>query len=196
MKIFAVIVTNIVFKLFFRVELVNIHKVPSNGPVLFCANHNTVLDMFFMGYRLKRWIHWMAKEELFRNPAAAFLLRKLGAFPIKRGTGDVGSIKNAYRLLEEGKIVGIFPQGRRIDPSQIDTVRIKPGAAMIAANAGVPILPAYIEGSYRIFSKMKVIYGDPFLLESKEDQKYTKEELSEISRDIMKKIYSLVEVGQ
>ena len=196
MKKFAVIVTNIVFKLFFRVELVNIHKVPSNGPVLFCANHNTVLDMFFMGYRLKRWIHWMAKEELFRNPAAAFLLRKLGAFPIKRGTGDVGSIKNAYRLLEEGKIVGIFPQGRRIDPSQIDTVRIKPGAAMIAANAGVPILPAYIEGSYRIFSKMKVIYGDPFLLESKEDQKYTKEELSEISRDIMKKIYSLVEVGQ
>jgi 1-acyl-sn-glycerol-3-phosphate acyltransferase len=193
MKGFAYVLTNIIFKLFFRVEVVNREKVPASGPALFCANHNTILDMFFFGFRLKRWIHWMGKEELFRNPLAAALLKSLGAFSVKRGTGDVGSIKIAYKLLEEGKIVGIFPHGTRIDPSKIETARIKPGAAMIAANAGVPVIPAYIQGNYRIFSKMRVIYGDPFRIESKQDGKYTKEDWAEFSRDIIKRVYSLAE---
>jgi len=194
MKGFAYVLTNIIFKLFFRVEIVNADKVPSTGPALFCANHNTMLDMFFLGYRLKRWIYWMGKEELFRNPITSFIFKSLGSFPIKRGAGDVGSIKNAFKILQEGHIVGIFPHGTRIDPAKIDSAKIKPGAAMIAVNAGVPIIPAHIKGSYRIFGKIKVVYGDPFVIGSKKDEKYTREELAELSKDIIKRIYSLAEV--
>lgn len=194
MKTFARIITNIVFRLLFRVEVINVEKIPAEGPVLFCANHNSILDMFFLGYKLDRWIYWMAKDELFKNPILSFIITKLGAFPVKRGKGDVGSIKHAYKLLSENKIVGIFPQGTRIDPEKIETSRIKPGAAMIAANTGVKVLPAAVKGSYRIFSKMKVVYGEPFVIK-KVDEKPTKEELTRISRDIIKRVYSLSEVG-
>lgn len=188
MKTFTRIITKIVLRLLFRVEVINSDKVPANGPVLLCANHKAFLDMFFLGYRLDRWIHWMAKEELFRNPIAAFFLKKLGAFPVKRGTGDVGSVKNAYRLLEEGKIVGIFPQGTRRHAN--GSGRVKSGAAMIAAKAGVPIVTATIKGNYRLFSKITVNFGEPFTIDKRED-KLSKEELAEISTDIINRIYSL-----
>ena len=188
MKTFARIITKIVFSLLFRVEVINSDKIPEKGPALLCANHNTFLDMFFLGYRLDRWIHWMAKEELFRNPVTAFLLKKLGAFPVKRGTGDVGSVKNTYRLLDEGKIVGIFPQGTRRHMN--GSGRVKSGAAMIAANAGVPIIPATVKGNYRLFSKIVINFGDPFMIDKHED-KLSKEELAEISMDIINRIYSL-----
>lgn len=193
MKRFAYVITRIFFALFYKIEVYNAEKVPKKGPALFCANHNTMMDMFFLGFKLKRWIYWMAKEELFRNPLLAILLRSLGAFPVKRGKGDVGSIKTAYKLLNKEKMVGIFPQGTRIDPSKLDTTKVKPGAAMIAVNAGVPIVPAMVEGSYKLFGKMRVIYGDPFTIENPEGRKFTGEELKELSRDILKRIYSLAE---
>lgn len=193
MRKFALILTKIIFKIFFRVEVINKENVPSAGPALLCANHNSMLDMFFLAFKLKRWVYWMAKEELFRNPIAAFVLRRMGAFPVRRGTGDVGSVKYAYKLLEQKEFVGIFPQGTRIDPTKIETTRVKPGAAMIAAKAGVPIIPAIVKGNYKIFSKMKVIYGEPFSIDKSQGNKYEKEELTQLSRDIIKKIYSLAE---
>ena len=191
MKKFAVIVTKLFFGIFYRVEIVNLEKIPAEGSAIICANHNTMLDMFFLGYKMKRWICWMAKEELFKNPIAGWTLRKLGAFSVKRGKGDVSSIKTAYKLLEEGNIIGIFPHGTRINASNVNTVRIKSGAAMLAANSGTVIVPAAVQGSYRLFSRMKVIYGDPFKVDS--DRKYTGGELSEISREIVKRIYALLE---
>lgn len=188
------IIFTIFFKLFFRVEIINPEKIPQNGPALLCANHNTILDMFFLGYGTRRWIYWMAKEELFRNPIAAYVLRKLGAFPVKRGTGDVGSIKSAYKLLEEGGIVGIFPHGTRIDPATIEKVRVKPGAVMIAVNAGVPVIPATVFGSYKLFSRMRVIYGDPFYIETQNaDKKLSREEMADLSKDIIRRVYALSE---
>ncbi|MGE5613719.1 MAG: lysophospholipid acyltransferase family protein [Bacillota bacterium] len=194
MRAFLKFITKIAFKLFFRVDIVNINQVPKEGPALLCANHNTILDMFFLGYKLDRWIYWMAKEELFKNPVMAYVLKKLGAFPVKRGTGDVSSIKTAFKLLKENKIVGIFPHGTRIGQARLKTARVKPGAAMIAANSGVPVIPAAVCGNYGLFGKMKVIYGEPFLVKPR-DKKLTKEELAEISREIINRVRSLAEVG-
>lgn len=194
MKKFAVAVTKLYLGIFYRVELVNPEKIPSEGSAIICANHNTMLDMFFLGYKLKRWIYWMAKEELFKNPILGWTLKKLGAFSVKRGKGDITSIKTAYKLLEEGNILGIFPHGTRINAANVNTVRIKSGAAMLAANSGTCIIPAAVQGSYKLFSHMKVIYGDPFKVDS--DKKYTGEELSEISREIVKRVYALLEENQ
>lgn len=192
MRKFLRILTNIVFKIFFKVEVIDYHKVPEEGPALLCASHNTMIDMFFLGFKLKRWIYWMAKEELFRNPLFACILKKLGAFPVSRGTGDISSIKHAYKLLEENKIVGIFPQGTRARTAKIK-YPAKSGAVLIAANAGVPVIPATVCGTYRLFSKMKVVYGDPYYIEKKGD-KLPKEYLSEMSKDMMRRIEALSEV--
>ncbi len=193
MKKFAIFLTKLVFNLFFRVEIHNSENIPKEGPALLCATHKNMLDMFFLGYKLNRWIYWMAKEELFRNPVSGFIFKKLGAFPIKRGKGDVGSIKTAYKHFQEGNIVGIFPQGHRIKAGNRKTSAIKPGAALLATNAGVKVIPASVEGDYRLFGKIRVIYGEPYMIEAEQDKKLTSAELSEISRGIMERIYSLTE---
>ncbi|NJD03057.1 MAG: 1-acyl-sn-glycerol-3-phosphate acyltransferase [Ruminiclostridium sp.] len=193
MKKFAVFVTKIVFNIFYRVEIINSENVPDKGPALLCATHNNMLDMFFLGYKLKRWIYWMAKEELFRNPISCFIFQKLGAFPIKRGKGDVGSIKATYKHFQEGNIVGIFPQGTRVKKNNRKKAAVKPGAALLATNAGVKVIPASVEGDYRLFGKIRVIFGEPYMIDVEKGKKLTSDELSEISRGIMQKIYSLTE---
>lgn len=189
------LVTSVIFKVFFRVETVNLERIPCEGPAILCSNHNSMIDMFFLGFKVRRWIYWMAKEELFKNPISGFIFRKLGAFPVKRGKGDVGSIKTAYKLLEEGKMVGIFPQGHRLTERNRNTFRVKPGAAMLALNSAAKVVPAAIDGSYRLFGRMRVIYGEPFAIKSENGKKYTVEELSMISEDIMKRVYSLLEAS-
>ncbi len=192
MRKFAIIITTIFFNLFYRVEVINKEYIPKEGAAIFCSTHTTILDMFFLGYKIDRWIHWMAKEELFRNPISRIIYTSLGAFPVKRGRGDVGSIKVAYKHLQEGRIVGIFPQGTRVAKVKTAKVRVKSGAAMLAVNSGAQIIPALVVGSHRIFSRIRVVYGKPFTIPVKEDgSKYTAEELTQISNDIMDRVNSL-----
>lgn len=193
MRLLAIILSRIYFGLFYRVELVNMENVPEKGPAILCANHNGILDMFFIGYKLKRWVHWMGKEELFRNPILAAIFTALGSFPVKRGKGDVGSIKKVYKLLNDGHIMGIFPQGTRVDLQKRKAVKIKSGAAMLAVNSGALIIPVAIKGNFKLFSRVKVIYGVPFKPEAEEGRKHTSEELSQISNNIMDRIISLME---
>jgi 1-acyl-sn-glycerol-3-phosphate acyltransferase len=94
----ALFITRLLISVFYRVEITGRENIPETGAAIICANHSSQLDMFFLGCRIKRWIHWMAKEELFQNPLIGKILSVLGAFPVKRGKGDVGSIKTALKL--------------------------------------------------------------------------------------------------
>jgi len=184
---------NVYFSIFYRVEVINKEYVPEEGAALLCSNHVGALDMFFIGYKIKRLVHYMAKKELFKNPVIGAVIRWLGAFPVNRGKGDVGAIKTVFKLLKEGKIVGIFPEGTRTGGKINANRKIKPGIAMLAIKSGVPIIPVAIKGSYRLFGKVKVIFGQPFKIEADENRKYHNDELIEISKTIMNKIYSLME---
>lgn len=190
---FVKFLIGIILGIFFKIELVNIENVPQEGGAILCANHIGFYDMFFIGYKLKRLIRWMAKEELFRNPILKALLNWVGAFPIKRGKADIESIKTAIRLLDEGEIVGIFPQGTRIGAKDWKKIRIKNGAAMLMIKTGVPIIPVLIQADYKLFSAVKVIFGKPFHIEVDKEKKHTNEELREISLNIMESVYSLSE---
>jgi 1-acyl-sn-glycerol-3-phosphate acyltransferase len=196
MKLFAIIrlLATIIISLCFRVEVINMHHVPAKGSALLCANHLTALDMFLIGYRLKRKVHYMAKEELFRNPILAAVLKNLGAFPVRRGTGDVKAVKTALKLLEKGHIVGIFPEGHRRSKSGGD-IRIKPGSAMFAIKSGADIIPVALTGCHKLFGRIKVVFGQPFTLDVDKNRKYTVEEMTQISKGIMDRIYSIMEAG-
>jgi 1-acyl-sn-glycerol-3-phosphate acyltransferase len=197
MRVFSRFLTRIFLSLFFRVKLINEDNIPEKGPFILCSVHRSALDMFFLGYRLNRWINWMAKEELFSSPISNYILKKLGAFPVKRGRGDVGSIKTAYKILEDGEPVGIFPQGTRVTSNNPKkATRIMPGAAMIASNSDVPIVPALIIGDYKPFSRITIVYGEPFKVKrAGENIRLTAAELAEISKDIMERCYALQEVS-
>jgi len=187
------IIAAVVFNLFYKVEYKGVSNVPSKGGAILCANHPGTLDMFFIGYKLKRIVHYMAKEELFRNKLLAYILRKLGAFPVKRGKADVESMKTAINLIKEGHIVGILPEGTRTGPNNKKHVKAKPGVALLAYKVRAPIIPVAVSGNYRLFSNVKVVYGEPFYLEFEENKKYTMDEFRQMSQKIMDKIYSLLE---
>ena len=158
-------------RVLFRIRHKNRKKEPTRkeGPYLVCANHQTVLDVVFIAATLKhQQPHFMAKAELFRVPFLGWLVRKLGAFPVSRGKGDVGAVKHAINLLKSGRSVGMFPQGTRCPEKDPRECKIKFGAGMIAARAGVAVLPVHIKMKnykWRFLRRVKVIVGDPIPFE-------------------------------
>ena len=101
------------FHLVFRMKVVGAENVPQEGPVLLCSNHLAKRDPVLLGLCQKRQVFYMAKEELFRNKFLGGLFRMLGAFPVKRGTGGADALEDAYTLLEENGVVGVFIEGHR-----------------------------------------------------------------------------------
>lgn len=183
----------IYFRIFYRVEIKGMENIPEKGGLILCANHVGELDMFFIGYKMKRLVHFMAKAELFESSLLAWFFRGVGAFPVKRGTGDIGAAKAVYKLLRDGKIVGILPEGTRTRGKDMKDIKVKGGAALFAHSAGVPILPAGVKGSYKLFSRVKVVFGKPYLIEGEQGRKLSAEELQNASDDIMHRIYKLLE---
>ena len=160
-----------ILRLVFRVKVVGSENEPTReqGPYLVCANHQTFLDPILICAATRRQQpHYMAKAELFKIPVLSFFIRKLGAYPVSRGKGDVGAVKHAISLLESGRSVGIFPQGTRCPDRNPRDCRIKSGAGLLAARAGVQVLPVHIKIKnyrWRPFRRVTLIFGKPISFE-------------------------------
>lgn len=193
MRLLTKILTAAFFAVFYRVTIIGADNIPQNGGAVLCSNHVGELDMFFLGFKIKRWVYYMAKEELFKIPLLGGIIRQLGAFPVKRGKGDIESIKTAIKLVRDGHILGIFPEGTRMAKKGAGTVKAKAGAALIAVKAEAPVIPVAIKGSYKLFSKVKIIFGKPYRLDTAGETKPSGSDLTDMSQDIMNKIYNLLE---
>ena len=147
----------ILYTLLFRIEARGVENIPAEGPVILASNHISNFDPPTVGIKIKRKVHFMAKEELFKIPVFGPLIDAFGAFPVKRGGVSKEAIKSAISLLKEGNVLGIFPEGSRNNQSGM----AKKGAAMIAVRSGAAIVPVVIIGKYRPFGKMIVCYGKP-----------------------------------
>ena len=146
----------------------------SDGGLLICANHISVLDPVLICAVLKKHQpRLMAKKELFKVPFLGWLVKQLGAYPIDRQGANADVIIKTIKMLEDGYCVGMFPQGTRragVDP---ETTPIKSGAGLIASRARASVLPIHIKTKeYRIkaFRRIKLIIGDPIPYEE-----YTKD---------------------
>lgn len=154
---FARIVVKLFYKIFFRVRTEGVERIPAEGPVVLCANHISGFDPPIVGIDVKRRVHYMAKEELFKVPFLSFLIRQLGAFPVKRGGVSKESIRHTISLLRDGNILGIFPEGTTRGTGGIG----KKGAASFALKSGAVVIPVAIIGNYKLFRPMLVRYGEP-----------------------------------
>ena len=137
-------------------------KMPPKGRVVICCNHLTMKDPIFVSTVHKRQINYMAKAELFENKMLAGLFRSLGAFPVHRGQGDADAMASASKLLEGGRVVGIFIEGTRSRTGQL--LKPKTGAVILAHETHSPILPMCItapDGKVpSAFQKLAVSCGD------------------------------------
>ncbi|HHU81796.1 MAG TPA: 1-acyl-sn-glycerol-3-phosphate acyltransferase [Firmicutes bacterium] len=170
---FAKMLLAILLKIFYRIEVKGGEYLPPKGPVICVANHASLVDPIVMGCSLKRSVNFLAKEELFRIPVLNWILKTLGVIPVKRGAGDRGALKSALKVLEDKKVLGLFPEGTRYRDNTLHPLR--PGAAMLALQTGACILPMLISGTYRMrflsFPKIKVAIGPPFTLSAGGERK-------------------------
>jgi 1-acyl-sn-glycerol-3-phosphate acyltransferase len=148
------------------------------------ANHAKNLDPIFVAACTKRQIFFLMKIELFKYKWSAWLMGLLGGIPVHRDGTDFIGLKKALAVLREEKVIGIFPEGMRIRKKE-DELKFKPGAAMIAYRTDTPIVPVFISGTYRLFSRMTVLVGKPFKLDAEKGklssddyQRLTDEQLS------------------
>lgn len=174
----------IYIKLFYKFELIGEENIPSEGKLVVMANHITYLDPPIVGCVMNRKVHFMAKEELFKIPIFGYLLRSIGQFPVKRGRPDRTALKHSFKILKEGKVLGIFPEGTTQGKGK-KLNKAKSGAILIPIKAKSPILPIGIKFIGR---KLKVSIGKPFTLEKYYDHKMSRDERIEVGIYIMKKI--------
>ena len=161
-------------KLLFRLKSSGTEHLPREGGYVLSANHLSNLDPWPLGLPLfpRRQIRFMAKVELFRSPLWP-ILKFGGAFQVRRGEGDKQAIETAVRLAKEGEVVAIFPEGtrRRKGVAKKHQARPRTGAARVALEAGVPLIPAAIAGTDRItrLGPLRVAYGPPVELDDLRD---------------------------
>lgn len=182
----------VLIKLCFRFKVIGIENIPSTGPVVIASNHASLLDPPIIGIASNRPVHFMAKQELFKNPILSFIFKKLGSFPVKRGTADRVAIKNGINILKKNEVLAIFPEGTRNKTNKVR--KPAPGALMMASAAKAVIVPVAVVGTQKItlFKTCKVVFGKPIYLDK--TKKYKKEDLNELSKELMQKIQKMLDL--
>jgi 1-acyl-sn-glycerol-3-phosphate acyltransferase len=176
------------FRLFFRPQILGKENIPSEKGVLLCSNHINNLDPPLVGAFLKRQTNFMAKAELFDVPVLKFILPKVDAFPIKRGSSDRQAMRTGLKLLKDGKVVGVFPEGTRSRTGKLG--KGLSGVGFFALRSPADVIPCAIIGSYKPFSKLLIVYGKPVDMDSMRERKLSPEEATE---EIMEAIQELLD---
>ena len=151
-------------------------EIPREGPVIVTANHASNLDAVVLGSwlipRIGRRFQWLGKKELFEWPLVGWAARHGGVHPVDRGGADVEAYRLAKRILDEGHVLFVFPEGTRSRDGELQEGR--DGVASLALRTGAPIVPVGIAGSHRVWprgqklptpgGRVTVRVGSPFRL--------------------------------
>ncbi len=144
----------------YRIEVRGADRVPTSGPCIIVANHESITDPWILCLATPRRVRFMAKAELWRNPVIRWAMESYGAFPIDRGSGDTGAMDRAGELLAGGELLGMFPRGTS---KPAGNRRWHRGAARLALAHGVTIVPVRMENTRQVLPRrgMRVIVGAP-----------------------------------
>lgn len=134
-------------------------EIPREGPVILASNHISNADAVILGAwltkRLGRRIHWLGKKEMFDWPIVGWMARNGGVHPVDRTAADVDAFRMAERVLNEGHVLTIFPEGTRSPTGELQ--KPKDGLAMLALRTGAPIVPIGIADTDRIWPKGRLL---------------------------------------
>lgn len=193
--VFVYYVVGFLTRILFPTTVEGLEKLPKSG-VLLCPNHSSNWDPVLLGTRLpvNYRLHAMAKEELFQNPVLGWIIRKLGAFPVSRGSNDISTVRTAMQVIRDGDNLLIFPEGTvvRNGVGYIDGLpaHAKAGAAMIGVRTGATLVPVFMDGEKKPFRRTRIIFGDPYEPHYT-GRRGTSEEMQKIADDILEAAYAL-----
>ena len=181
-----------VFHIHFKIRVLGKENIPKEkGSFIIASNHVSNLDPPMVGVVFKKKYTFMAKEELFNvNPIFTWLIKKLGAFPVKRGSKDTAAIDEAIESLNNGRAFVIFPEGTRSKDGELG--KPKSGVTLIAARAGVPVVPVFVKyGRKRFRRRVLVSVGEVIPAGEFDMDISDKRQIRAISEKIMGRIADL-----
>ena len=180
----------LLMKIIFRIEVKGKENIQTEGRLIICSNHVSLLDPVILGITFNRKIHFMAKKELFEIPILNKLFYVLEAFPVDRHNIDLKSIKKSLKILKDEEVLGIFPEGTRVNT--IDKENLKEGIGLLANKGYSNILPVYIDTEYKLFRKVKLNFKPIIKIENFDDIP-KKEKNKKITLAVYNEIYGLSE---
>jgi 1-acyl-sn-glycerol-3-phosphate acyltransferase len=190
-----------VLRRLFDLRVEGAEHLPAAGSFILAANHHNYLDGVVLGVAVPRPIAFLVMPRVYRaTPLHPPLHRRIGSIPVNLERPDPGAIKRVLRALDAGRVVGIFPEGPFSQEGRL--VPGQPGAALIALRAGVPIVPAAIEGTYQALQArrfyvprrqpLSVRFGAPLIFDHPRHRPIARAEREAVTRRIMSEIAALL----
>lgn len=136
-------------KVWLRLRVEGLAHIPADGPVIIASTHQSHADSIALGVAVPRPVHFLGDVRLTNWPVLGRQLPKLGMVPLRRGEGDAVALNHLRRILAEGGAVAVYPEGSRSRDGRVH--RPRSGVARLAADTGVPVVPAAVAGIYDVW---------------------------------------------
>lgn len=184
----AKLVCSIFLFLFFPLQIKGVENIPQDGSAILTANHSNNMDPVALAMLTYRKIHYLAKAELFKNKILNWFFRKVCCIPVNRANVSPRTMINCMKLLKNGALLGIFPEGTRVKGE-----RKKPlnGFVVFSLKTKTPVIPVHISSTFKPWHAIKIVVGEPIVLSAYYGKKLPEEKLEQIAENIMDKIYDL-----
>lgn len=173
----------------YRPKIIGAENVPKEGNAIICANHVHFWDSVVIIVMLKRKVNVLAKEELFKPKFNKWFAGVIGAYPVKRGTADLGAVKTSLKLMENKELLLVFPEGTRNGVAK--GKKAKKGSVMIAATSESPIIPIGVQGTFKPFTKVTLNIGKPIDYSTYKNETKDKAKMDELAQELMTEIIKL-----
>jgi 1-acyl-sn-glycerol-3-phosphate acyltransferase len=173
----------------YRPKIIGAENVPKEGNAIICANHVHFWDSVVIIVMLKRKVNVLAKEELFKPKFNKWFAGVIGAYPVKRGTADLGAVKTSLKLMENKELLLVFPEGTRNGVAK--GKKAKKGSVMIAATSESPIIPIGVQGTFKPFTKVTLNIGKPIDYSAYKNETKDKAKMDELAQELMTEIIKL-----
>lgn len=197
---FLLLLLNYAFnRLLWRTTIDRPLPVPPGTGAVIVANHTSSIDPLLIQMGTDRVVHWMVAREYVEHPALAPLFRILRSIPVGRRGIDTAATKLAIRLAQQGGLVGLFPEGR-INQGEDVLLSGRPGAALIALKANVPVIPCHVAGApyngtvmgpFIMPARVRVSVGDPIDLTPFQHDGPNRQGFKDLTHEMMRRIAAL-----
>lgn len=189
-----------VLRWYLHLTVRGVELIPTSGPVVLAANHESMWDIPLLVVASPRPIVFMAEKGVFGSRPASWLFTRLGGFPVRRGAGDLRAMRAALAVVRSNRVLGIYPEGTRRPGTLLP---FRPGAAWAALTGGAPMVPVGISGTGEIVPKrswlphrapVRIAFGEPILVAREEDPRKRLDQASNLTDQLRSEVQRLIRV--